>query len=62
MIRVFYNDKNICECCDNDSEIFLDFTEDSMKYKNLGTTLYLCNVCKSRLIELLYIYKQGDNV
>lgn len=57
MIRVFNNNKNICECCDNDSEIFLDFTEDSMKYKNLGTTLYLCNVCKSRLIELLYIYK-----
>ena len=57
MIRLFYNDKYICECCDNDSEILLDFTEDTMKYKKIGITLYLCNVCRRKLIELLYIYK-----
>ena len=57
MIRLFYDDKNICECCDNDSEILLDFTEDTMKHKKIGATLYLCNVCRRKLIELLYIYK-----
>ena len=55
MIRLFYDDKYICECCDNDSEILLDFTEDTIKHKKIGATLYLCNVCRRKLIELLYI-------
>ena len=29
MIRVFNDNKNICECCDNDSAILIDFTEDT---------------------------------
>ena len=57
MIRLFYNDKYICECCDNDSEILLDFAEDTVKHKKIGTTLYLCNVCRVKLIKLLYMYK-----
>ena len=52
MIRLFYNDKYICECCDNDSEILLDFTEDTMP-QNLGIKLYLCKKCKEKLLDIL---------
>jgi hypothetical protein len=52
MIRVFDDNKNICECCDNDSEILIDFTEDT-KPSNLGVRLYLCESCKINLIDIL---------
>ena len=52
MIRVFDNDKNICECCDNDSEILIDFTEDT-KPNSLGARLFLCEDCKRNLIDIL---------
>ena len=52
MIRLFYNDKYICECCDNDSVILIDFTED-IKPNDLGTRLYLCEECKRNLIDIL---------
>ena len=28
MIRIFNDNKHICECCDNDSIILIDFTEE----------------------------------
>ena len=28
MIKVYDDNKHICECCDNDSMILIDFTED----------------------------------
>ena len=52
MIRVFDDNKNICECCDNDSEVLIDFTEDT-KPNNLGVRLYLCESCKINLIDIL---------
>ena len=52
MIRLFYNNKNICECCDNDSEILIDFTEDT-KPNSLGARLFLCEDCKRNLIDIL---------
>ena len=52
MIRLFYNDKYICECCDNDSEILFDFTEDTMP-QNIGVRLYLCKKCKEKLLDIL---------
>ena len=52
MIRIYSDDKNICECCDNDSEVLIDFTEDT-KPNNLGTRLYLCEYCKRNLIDIL---------
>ena len=52
MIRVFNDSKNICECCDNDSAILIDFTEDT-KPNNLGVRLYLCEECKRNLIDIL---------
>ena len=52
MIKVFNDNKNICECCDNDSTILIDFTEDT-KPNNLGVRLYLCEECKRNLIDIL---------
>ena len=52
MIRVFNDNKSICECCDNDSVILIDFTEDT-KPNNLGVRLYLCEECKRNLIDIL---------
>ena len=52
MIRVFNDNKNICECCDNDSAILIDFTEDT-KPNSLGVRLYLCEECKRNLIDIL---------
>ena len=52
MIKVFNDNKNICECCDNDSVILIDFTED-IKPNDLGTRLYLCEDCKRNLIDIL---------
>lgn len=52
MIKVFDNDKNICECCDNGSEILIDFTENT-KPNNLGIKIYLCKDCKTNLIDVL---------
>ena len=44
MIRVFNDNKNICECCDNDSAVLIDFTEDT-KPSNLGLgCIYVKNV------------------
>ena len=51
-ILIADDDKNICECCDNDSEILLDFTEDTMP-QNLGIRLYLCKKCKEKLLDIL---------
>ena len=44
--------KNICECCDNDSSILIDFAEDT-KPTSLGTRVYLCEDCKRYLIDKL---------
>ena len=52
MIRLFYNDKYICECCDNDSVILIDFTEDT-KPNCLGSRLYLCKEHKEKLVDIL---------
>ena len=52
MIKVFNDNKNICECCDNDSAILIDFTEDTQP-NNLGVRLYLCEDCKRNLIDIL---------
>lgn len=52
MIRVSEASEGICNCCDNDSNILIDFTEDS-KFQKLGTTLYLCEGCKEKLIDIL---------
>ena len=52
MIKVFNDNKNICECCDNDSVILIDFTEDT-KPNDLGVRLYLCEECKRNLIDIL---------
>jgi hypothetical protein len=52
MIKVFDNKENICECCDNDSSILIDFTEDT-KPNSLGVRLYLCEECKRNLIDIL---------
>ena len=52
MIRVFNDNENICELCDNDSAILIDFTEDT-KPNNLGVRLYLCEECKRNLIDIL---------
>ena len=52
MIKVFNDNKNICECCDNDSVILIDFTEDT-KPNNLGVRLLLCEDCKRNLIDIL---------
>lgn len=52
MIRMFDNNKNKCECCDNDSIVLIDFTED-ITPKNVGTRLYLCDDCKSKLLDIL---------
>ena len=52
MIRVFNDNKNICECCDNDSAILIDFAEDT-KPNILGVRLYLCEECKRNLIDIL---------
>ena len=52
IIRIFYDDKYICECCDNDSEILLDFTEDTMP-QSIGDRLYLCKRCKEKLLDIL---------
>ena len=52
MIRLFYDDKYICECCDNDSEVIIDFM-DCAKPNDLGTRLYLCEDCKRNLTDIL---------
>ena len=52
MIKIFDDNKNICECCDKDSTVLIDFTEDTMP-QNLGTRLYLCEECKRKLTDLL---------
>ena len=52
MIRIFDDNKHICECCDNDSIILIDFTEDT-KPNDLGNRVYLCNEHKEKLIDLL---------
>ena len=52
MIRVFDDNKNICECCDNDSDALIDFTEDT-KPNCLGSRLYLCKEHKEKLVDIL---------
>lgn len=52
MIRVFNDNKNICECCDNDSSILIDFTEDA-KPNSLGARVYLCEDHKRKLVDIL---------
>ena len=52
MIRIFDDNKHICECCDNDSIILIDFTEDT-KPSDLGSRVYLCKEHKEKLIDLL---------
>ena len=55
MIKVFDDNKNICECCDNDSTILIDFMEDA-KPKNLSNRLYLCEDCKRYLLDKLLTF------
>ena len=55
MIRIFDDNKHICECCDNDSIILIDFTEDT-KPNDLGNRVYLCNEHKEKLIDLLLAF------
>ena len=50
MIKVFNDTENICNGCDNDSSILIDFT-DNMKANDIGTKLYLCENCKRDLID-----------
>lgn len=52
MIKVYDDNKHICECCDNDSMILIDFTED-IRPNGLGKRLYLCKEHKEKLIDLL---------
>ena len=52
MIRIYQDAKNICECCDNDSEVLIDFAEDT-KPNSLGTRLYLCKEHKEKLVDIL---------
>ena len=52
MIRVYSDTKNICECCDNDSAVLIDFAEDT-KPNSLGTRVYLCEDCERNLIDIL---------
>ena len=52
MIRIFNDNKNICECCDNDSAILIDFAEDT-KLNSLGTRVYLCEDCERNLLDIL---------
>ena len=55
MIRIFDDNKHICECCDNDSIILIDFTEDT-KPSDLGSRVYLCKEHKEKLLDLLLPY------
>jgi hypothetical protein len=52
MIKVIDDNKNISECCDNDSSILIVFTEDTQP-NNLGTRVYLCEEHERKLIDLL---------
>ena len=52
MIKIYSDTKNICECCDNDSVIMIDFAEDT-KPNSLGTRVYLCQDCERNLIDIL---------
>ena len=52
MIRIFNDNKHICECCDNDREVIIDFM-DCAKPNDLGTRLYLCEDCKRNLTDIL---------
>lgn len=54
-IRVFDDNKHICECCDNDSVILIDFTEDT-KPNSLGNRVYLCKEHKEKLVDLLLLF------
>ena len=51
MIKVFNDNKNICECCDNDSEILISFV-DTVK-DNLKVEVYLCKEHKEKLVDIL---------
>lgn len=53
MMKVIKNNKGICECCDNDSAILIQFLDDIALSKNLATTIKLCEDCKEKLIEIL---------
>ena len=50
MIKVYDDNKHICECCD--SMILIDFTED-IRPNGLGNRLYLCKDHKEKLLDLL---------
>ena len=55
MIRIINDTTKICSCCDNDSELMIDFSEDN-SYKNLGVELILCSECKLKLSDILISY------
>ena len=57
MIRVFDDNKNICECCDNDSEILINFV-DTVK-DNLKVEVYLCKEHKEKLVDILLPFQGG---
>lgn len=56
MMKVIKNNKGICECCDNDSAILLQFLDDIALSKNLATTIVLCEDCKEKLIDILKLF------
>ena len=56
MIKVYDDNKQIGECCDNDSMILIDFTED-IRPNGLGKRLYLCKDHKEKLLDLLLPFK-----
>ena len=56
MMKVIKNNKCICECCDNDSAILLQFLDDIALSKNLATTIVLCEDCNEKLIDILKLF------
>ena len=56
MIKIYDDNKHICECCDNDSAILLQFLDDIALSKNLATTIVLCEDCKEKLIDILKLF------
>ena len=51
MIKIFDDNKNICECCDNDSEILIDFIDTAKE--DLRVKVYLCKEHKEKLVDIL---------
>ena len=55
MIRIFDDNKNICECCEDDSSILIVLKED-VKHKGLSREFYLCKEHKKKLLDELLLF------